>query len=152
MSKNAPPLIPGADTSSTYPSQNIPILISVLKLFRKLIMGEVLVTVTPILSRTLSLIPSWSGMKASLGALSGVTVEVTHRVPSPGSGFDATQPGGRAGAVTLSQFSMQGGPADGLGLADGLGVGVPGGGVVDGVGVGVPPPGVADDAGPPPRS
>src|SRR5438477_6444440 len=116
MSRKSPPLIPGADTSSTYPSQNMPPLISVLKLLRKLIMGEVLVIETPVLSRTLSLIPSWSGTKASLGALSGVMVEVTHKTPSPGSGFDATQPGGKAGAVTLSKFSMHGGPADGLGL------------------------------------
>src|SRR6267378_3798533 len=124
MSKNAPPLMLGADTSSTYPSQNIPILISVSKLFRKLIMGEVLVTVTPILSRTFSLIPSWSSMKASLGALSGVTVEVTHMTALPGIGFDATQPGGRAGAVTPSQFSTQGAGV-GLGLPAGVGDGVP---------------------------
>src|SRR5436853_6026909 len=109
----------GADTSSTYPSQKIPPLISVLKLFRKLIMGDVLVIVTPILSRTLSLIPSWSATKASLGGVSGATVVVTHMVPSPGSGFDATQPAGNAGAVTPSQFSTHG-PA---GLADGFGVG-----------------------------
>src|SRR3982074_2983159 len=145
MSKNAPPLMLGADTSSTYPSQNIPILISVSKLFRKLIMGEVLVTVTPILSRTLSLIPSWSRTKASLGAVLGVTVEVTHMTASPGTGFDAVQPGGRAGAVTPSQFSTQG-------AGVGVGVGVPPPGVVDGVGDGVPP-GVGDTAGPPfPRS
>src|SRR4029077_16368741 len=128
-------------TSSTYPSQNTPPLISVLKLLRKVIMGEVLVMVTPVLSRTLSLIPSWSGMKASLGALSGVMVEVTHRVPSPGSGFVATQPGGKAGAVTPSMFSTHG--PEGVGLADAAGVGVPcgvGDGVPPGVGVGPGPP------------
>src|SRR5207253_10688724 len=129
MSRKSPPLIPGADTSSTYPSQNMPPLISVLKLLRKLIIGDALVTVTPILSRTLSLIPSWSATKASLGAVSGVTVVVTHMVPSPGSGFDATQPGGNAGAVTVSQFSTHG-PA---GVADGFGVGDGGGGVSPGV-------------------
>src|SRR5437762_5212967 len=114
----------GADTSSTYPSQNMPPLISVLKLFRQLIIGDVLVTATPTLSTTLSLIPSWSGTKTSLGALSGTTVEVTHMTPSPGSGLVAVQPVGSAGAVTLSQFSMHGGPAEGLGLAEGAGVGV----------------------------
>src|SRR5207244_7323361 len=97
----------------------MPPLISVLKLFRQLIIGDVLVTMTPVLSRTLSLIPSWSGTKASLGAVSGVTVEVTHMTPSPGSGFVAVQPGGNAGAVTLSQFSMHGGsPAVAVGVAD----------------------------------
>ena len=130
MSKKAPPLIPGADTSSTNPSQKIPPLNSVLKLFRKVIMGDVLVMATFNLSRTLSLIPSWSAIKASLGGLSGVVVEVTHMVPSPGSGFDATQPAGSAGAVTPSKFSTHG-PV-GVGLVDGVGVG----------GGGVPPPGV----------
>src|SRR6187551_190716 len=57
--------------------------------------------------RTLSLIPSWSGIKASLGAVSGVVVEVTHSVPSPGSMFEATQPAGRAGAITPSKFSLK---------------------------------------------
>src|SRR5438874_12277307 len=71
-------------------------------------MGDVLVTVSPALSRTLSLIPSWSGTKASLGAVSGATVVVTHMTPSPGSGFVAVQPAGSAGAVTLSQFSTHG--------------------------------------------
>src|ERR1700693_1667114 len=123
MSKKSPPLIPGAETSSTYPSQNVPPLISVLKLLRKLIMGDVLVTVTPALSRTLSLIPFWSATKASLGGVSGVTGWVPHRTPSPGSGLVAVQPVGSAGAVTLSQFSMHGGPAEGLGLAEGAGVG-----------------------------
>src|ERR1700682_6144521 len=135
----------GADTSSTYPSQNTPPLISVLKLFRNVIIGAVPVMLTPVLSRTLSLIPSWSGMKASLGALSGVMVEVTHRVPSPGSGLVASQPGGRAGAVTLSQFSRHG--PEGVGLVGGVGVGVdgvpPGVEVAVAVGIGVPP-------GPPP--
>src|SRR6266403_344674 len=136
MSKKSPPLIPGAETSSTYPSQNIPPLISVLKLLRKLIIGEVLVKVIPTLSSTLSLIPSWSSMNASLGGLSGVTVEVTHMMPLPGSGFEATHPGGSAGAVTLSQFSTHGPPGVGVGV--GAGVGVPLG-VVVAVGVAVAP-------------
>src|SRR5207253_8138901 len=142
MSRKSPPLIPGADTSSTYPSQNMPPLISVLKLLRKLIIGDALVTVTPVLSRTLSLIPSWSATKASLGAVSGVTVVVTHMVPSPGSGFDATQPGGNAGAVTVSQFSTHG-PA-GVGVGDCGGGDPPGVDVAVAVAVG---PGVGD--GPP---
>src|SRR5213592_4719319 len=119
MSKKSPPLMLGADTSSTYPSQNIPPLISVLKLLRKLITGEVLVKLTPTLSSTLSLIPSWSATKALLGAVSEVTVVVAHMTPSPGSGFEATHPGGSAGAVTLSQFSMQGPPGVGVGVGDG---------------------------------
>src|SRR5204862_574052 len=98
----------GADTSSTYPSQKIPPLNSVLKLLRKLIMGDVLVTVSPALSRTLSLIPSWSGTNASLGAVSGVSVVVTHMTPSPGPGFVPVQPARSAGAVTLPHFSTQG--------------------------------------------
>ena len=126
----------GEDISSTYPSQNMPPLISVLKLFRKLIMGDVLEIATPALSRTLSLIPSWSATKALLGAVSEVTVVVTHMVPSPGSGFEATHPGGSAGAVTLSQFSTHGPPGVGVGV--GAGVGVPLG-VVVAVGVGVAP-------------
>src|SRR5438552_2533182 len=52
------------------------------------------------------LIPSGSGMKASLGAVSGALLEVVQRTPSPGSGLDATQPAGRAGATTLSKFSF----------------------------------------------
>src|SRR5204862_849281 len=141
MSKKSPPLIPGAETSNTYPSQNVPPLISVLKLLRKLIMGDALVIVTPALSRTLSLIPFWSPTKASLGGVSGVTVEVTHRTQSPGSGLVAVQPVGSAGAVTLSQFSTHG--PTGVGDADAP----PGVDVAVAVAVG---PGVADEAGPPP--
>src|SRR5438034_11493478 len=100
-------------------------------------MADGLVTVTPNLSRTLSLIPSWSGIKALLGAVSEVTVVVTHMTPSPGSGFDALQPGGNAGAVTESQFSTQG--SDGVGLGDPPGV-PPGVDVAVAVGVGDGPP------------
>src|SRR5436190_5388370 len=53
--------------------------------------------------------------------------------PSPGSGFEATHPGGSAGAVTLSQFSKQGPPGVGVGDGDGDGDGDG----VTGVGVGV---------------
>src|ERR1700693_91351 len=134
MSKKSPPLIPGAETSSTYPSQNVAPLISVLKLFRKLIMGDVLVIVTPALSRTLSLIPFWSATKASLGGVSGVTVEVTHMTPSPGSGLVAVQPVGSAGATTPSKFSFNTVPAH-VGEGDGVPAIVD---VAVGVGVGVP--------------
>src|SRR5947208_16356889 len=132
----------GAETSSTYPSQNMPPLISVLQLFRQLIICDALVTMTPTLSTTLSLIPSWSGTKTSLGALSGTTVEVTHITPSPGSGFVATPPVGSAGAVTLSQFSTHG-PA-------GVGDAPPGVEVAVAVAVGPGVPlGLGDGPGPP---
>ena len=75
-------------------------------------------------------------MNASFGALSGVTIEVTHRIPSPGSGLVAVQPAGNAGAVTASKFSAKGGPALALGDAAAVAVAVA-------VGVGVPPPAVA---------
>src|SRR5436190_9987760 len=105
-------------------------------------MGDALVTATPVLSRTLSLIPSWSGIKALLGALSELSVVVTHRVPSPGSGFVAVQPVGNAGAVTESQFSTQG-TGDPAAVAVAVGVGdVPPGvdvAVAVAVGDGVPP-------------
>src|SRR5205085_7351186 len=103
---------------------------SVLKLLRKLIIGDVLVTVI-VLPTTVSLIPSWSGVNRSLGGLSGFTVDVTQ---------PPAQPGGRAGAVTPSKFSTHG--CDGVGLTGGVGVGP--GGVGDGVplgdGIGVPFP------------
>src|SRR5262245_10325748 len=73
-------------------------------------------------------------------------MEVTHIVPSPGSGLVATQPGGNAGAVTLSKFSTHG--PDGLGATVAVAVGVAAGvppavavtvavGVERGVGVGI---------------
>src|SRR5437899_12700666 len=93
-------------------------------------MGEVLVTVTPILSTTVSLIPSWSGVNRSLGGVSGSMVEVTQ---------PPTQPGGSAGATTPSKFSKQG-AAEGAGLADGDGVGVAGGPLGAGVGEGAVTP------------
>src|SRR5437868_618841 len=60
--------------------------------------------------------------------------------PSPGSGFVAVQPAGSAGAVTLSQFSMHGGPpavavAVAVGVADAPAVAVA---VAVAVGAGVP--------------
>src|SRR5438105_4001428 len=92
---------------------------------------------TPNLSSTLSLIPSWSGMKALLGALSDIAVVVTHMTPSPGSGLNALQPGGNAGALTESQFSTQGSDGVGLGVPPGVPPGVD---VAVAVGVGDGPP------------
>src|ERR1700694_268240 len=112
MSVKAPPLILGEDTSSTHPSQNTSVgggSCSVLKLLRKLITGAAELMLMGRVSRTLSLIISWSSMKASLGGVSGVTVVVTHRMPLPGIGFVATHPAGRAGAITPSKASVHGG-------------------------------------------
>ena len=79
-----------------------------------------LVIVTPGESSALSLIPSWSGTEALLGGVSGELVEVTHIVPSPGSGLVATQPDGNAGAVTESKFSLKMiVPSHGVGVGEG---------------------------------
>ena len=62
-----------------------------------------------------------------------MAVVVTHNVPLPGSGFDATQPDGRAGATTSSKFSENAvhggvlvavdvGVGEGVAVAIGLGV------------------------------
>ena len=83
--------------------------------------------------RELSLIKSGSGQDASLGGVSGVVVEVTHRTPLPGIGFVATQPGGSAGAVTPSKFSVR--QEMGVGVGEGVPVEVA---VAVGVGDGVP--------------
>src|SRR5438477_12319035 len=149
-SVKVPPFMFGEDTSSTYPSQNTPLLIAVLKLLRKLNVAAAELTIMFRLSRYLSLIPSWSGIKASLGAVSGLMVEVTHISGSgiPTVPFVATHPAGSAGAVTPSKLSMQ--AAAGVGDGDaggGVGDGVTPGGVGDGgtpggVGDGVPPGGV----------
>src|SRR6185436_8310570 len=145
-SVKAPPFMFGEDTSRTNPSQYVPPLNSVSKLFRKLNVAEAEVTIISRLSRYLSLIPSWSVTKTSLGAVSGPMVEVAHMSGSP-EPFDAVQPAGRAGAVTPSKFSMHAGCGDGVGLDGGVGVGVTPGGVglvvtPGGVGLGVPPGGV----------
>src|ERR1700680_4708106 len=97
-------------------------------------------------SRRLSLTVGGSSMNASLGAVSGVVVEVTQSGATPNA-FAATQPPGNAGAVTPSKFSDN--PAHGVGVGvppgvgvgvggPGVGVGVPGVGVGKGVGVGTP--------------
>src|ERR1700692_3663497 len=100
-SVKVPPLMLGEDTSSTYPSQNTPPLISVLKLFRKLNVAAADVTLMLRGIRYLSLSPFWSGTNASFGGVSGVMVEVTHWVPSPVP--PAAHPTGSAGAVTSSK-------------------------------------------------
>src|SRR5450432_1989544 len=90
-------------------------------------------------------------MNASLSPPSGVSTEVTHITPSPGSGLLATNPGGSAGAVTPSKFSVHGPEGVGVGVGDAAGVGVgdtAGVGVGDVAGVAVgEPAGVADTAG-----
>src|SRR5207253_1544720 len=93
-SVKSPPFMLGEDTSSTYPSQNTPPLISVLKLLRKLNVAAADVTLMLRETRYLSLIPFWSVTNTSLGAVSGVSVVVTHTVPSPEP--PENQPGGRA--------------------------------------------------------
>ena len=68
-----------------------------------------------------------------------MSVVVTHMSPSTGPGFDF-QPGGNAGAVTLSQFSVHGDPpAVAVAVAVAVGTGVP---PIVAVGVGVPGVGV----------
>ena len=64
-------------------------------------------------SRRLSLTVAGSSIKASLGAVSGVVVEVTQSGAAPAA-LAATQPAGRAGAVTPSKFSLKTVPAHGV--------------------------------------
>ena len=87
-------------------------------------------------SRRLSLTTEGSFTKASLGALSGVVVEVTQSGDGPVA-LAAIQLAGKAGAVTPSKFSANAVPPHG-GVGDGVGVAVGvGDGVGDGLGVGV---------------
>src|SRR6478735_5154264 len=81
--------------------------------------------------------PLGSGAKASLGAVSGVVVDVTHGDSVPVAAV--VQPAGSAGAVTPSKFSPQ--PATGVPVAVGVAVAVAVGvAVAVPVGVGVPHP------------
>src|ERR1700681_4584621 len=57
-------------------------------------------------SSRLSLTTAGSFTKASFGAVSGVVVEVTHKIPSGFMALAATQPAGNAGAVTPSKLSF----------------------------------------------
>src|SRR6476660_3337739 len=84
-------------------------------------------------SRRLSLTEDGSSIEASLGGVSGVVVEVTHNGAEPAA-FVATQPAGRAGAVTESKFSLN----DEQGVGEGVGVGGGTVAVAVGVGEGVP--------------
>src|SRR4030095_1570773 len=121
MSVKAPPLMLGEDTSSTPPSQNPSTSASVLKLLRKVNVAPVVATMLRVV-RYLSLTPFWSSTNASLGALSGVTAEVTHLIPLSGGApwLVEVHPAGIAGAVRLSKFSVHGGA--GVGVAVGTGV------------------------------
>ena len=56
-------------------------------------------------SRRLSLIDAGSSTKASLGAVSGLVVDVTQRGDAPRA-FVAVQPSGSAGATTPSKLSL----------------------------------------------
>src|SRR5436190_22007282 len=81
-------------------------------------------------SRSLSVTTAGSSIKASLGAVSGVVVVVTHS-GAPPVALVATQFADSAGAVTPSKFSFNTVPAHGvpLAVAVAVGVGVPGVGV-----------------------
>src|SRR5947207_9358602 len=94
-------------------------------------------------SRSLSVTTAGSSTNASFGAVSGVVVEVIQSCAGPA----ATQPAGKAGATTVSKFSLKTVPVHGVGA--GVGAGVPvvvavavdvGVGVVIGVGVGLGQP------------
>src|SRR6267142_6945441 len=82
-------------------------------------------------SRRLSVTTAGSSIKASLGAVSGVVVVVTHN-GAPPVALVAVHPAGNAGGVTLSKFSFNTVPAHGVPLgvpvavAVAVGVGVPG--------------------------
>lgn len=85
-------------------------------------------------SSRLSLTPNptpWSSIKAQLGPLAGIIVEVTQKgwLQNP----CVVQKGGRAGATTLSKFSAKT-MLQGVGVAEGVGV-PEGDGVIVGVGV-----------------
>src|SRR5436190_9319225 len=85
-------------------------------------------------SSRLSLTTAGSFTKASFGAVSGVVVEVTHKIPSGFMALAATQPAGNAGAVTPSKFSLKTVPPHGVPVGDPVDVAV-----AVGVGDGVPP-------------
>src|SRR5436189_6122978 len=99
----------GEETSRTPPSRPF----SRLKLLRKLSWAKAEVTVRPGVSRRLSLIVTGSSTNASLGAVSGVRFEVTQSGAGPAA-FVADQPAGKAGATTLSKFSLKGVPEHGV--------------------------------------
>ena len=131
----APPLMLGEEISSTPPSKKTPLLPSRTKLLRKLRLAEAETTEKSGDSRYLLLPTGGSSTNAQLGAVSGFVVEATQVV--------LDQPGGRAGAVTLSKFwvtilshTVGEGEAVAVGEAVGDGVAVGGEGVGNGVGLG----------------
>src|SRR5947207_914306 len=87
-------------------------------------------------SRRLSLTLAGSLTKASLGAVSGMVVEVTHSGSGP-EALVATQPAGKAGVVTPSNSSLNT-VGHGVPVAEAVAVAV-GVGVPLGVGVGHAP-------------
>src|ERR1043165_1703388 len=99
----------GEETSSTPPSK----VFSKLKKLRKLscAAGDVITMLG--VSRSLSDTAAGSSINASLGAVSGVVVDVTHS-GAPPIALVATQPAGNAGAVTPSKFSFNTIPAHGV--------------------------------------
>jgi hypothetical protein len=103
-------LIFGDEISSTPPSQNMPSLISVLKLLRKLswAVAESIGIATE--STVLSLIVFASSINRLFGGEAGSVVDVVHMIGAgdgPGTVFVATHPAGRAGAVTVSKNSVK---------------------------------------------
>src|ERR1043166_4778807 len=160
-SVNAPPLILGEDTSNTPPSQNVPSLNSVSKLFRNESTGAAELITTPLRSSTLSLITAVSVTNALLPT-SGFPAEVAHAGGGPVT-IVCVHPLGNAGGVIVSKVSVhatagvgvgdEGGGVGVIGGADGLGVGtgvLPGVADATGVGVGVGRPGVGVGIGAPP--
>src|SRR5204863_8627016 len=106
ISVNAPPAMFGDDISRTPPSKKLLPARSKSKLWRKTTCATVELIAIPGVSRRLSLCADGSSTKTALGALSGVAVDVTQSGAGPTALF-ATQPGGNAGAVTASKFSLK---------------------------------------------
>ena len=93
-----------------------------------------------------------SSTNASLGGVSGVVVDVTHN-GAPPVALLATQPEGKAGAVTPSKFSLKEPHGVGVTVPPGVKVAVGvavavgvGDGEADGNGLGEAPPGCATKA------
>src|ERR1043166_8392051 len=128
-SVKAPPLILGEEISRTPPSKNSPPPLSRLYLFLKATEGAKELTRRNV-SSVRSLTTTGALTKASFGAVSGLLVSVTQKL--------LAQPGGRAGAVTLSKFSAAFLHGIGEGVEKGVAVGEgEAGGVAVGVAVGV---------------
>src|SRR5664279_847785 len=122
MSANAPPLIL---ISSTMPSK----VDSMLNRFWKVTRPPAGATMVGLTNSVLPMLVS-SGANASLGALTGLVVEVTHATSIPVAAV--VHPAGSAGATTPSKFSEN---VAGHGVGVGVTVGV-----ATGVGDAPPPP------------